>query len=285
MNAPSLAQKAAHVRVRFYGQVFQSDEGDYPVGYSFLIGETTLAPIPGFASTTTPGDQPNWRMATVAFNPLNYARTRNGNVFVRFWVVTWMEDSAGQMVKEMAGHGLTADPAKITIHSLGNVPVEPYSNNAGTYKQVFYILDPNAIPVDTASSAGASAQNAGPLTLTLAANLTVPPQPPITGGPLGKYLLTATVHNGGGALPPLQLIFSDGDPAQGGTPFDWESIPYVGAGAQYVSQVTYTPQACGDRTVYVTAYAGTQQVTASIPVPTTQCTIILPLIGKNLANP
>ena len=32
MNAPSLAQKAATVKARFCGQLFQSDTGDYPEG-------------------------------------------------------------------------------------------------------------------------------------------------------------------------------------------------------------------------------------------------------------
>lgn len=143
MNAPTLAHKAAHVKVRFYGQLFDSDEGQYPEGASFLIGETTVAPIPGFASTTTRGDQPNWRMATVTFNPLAFPQTKSSNVFLRFWVVTWMEDASNHLVTEIAGHGLSADPAQQSINTLGDVPVEPYSNNAGTYKQVFYIRHPN----------------------------------------------------------------------------------------------------------------------------------------------
>ena len=274
MDSTRLAQPADHVKVRIYGQLFDSIEGQYPEGESFLIGETTLAPIPGFASTTTPGDQPNWRMATVTFDPLAFPQTQKGNVFLRFWVVTWMEDEENQLVAEMAGHGLTGDPAQLSINTLGDVPVEAYSNNAGTYKQVFYLQDPNVVP----GSAGAAA--AGPFTVTLASLQTAPPTPPLQAGPLGKYLVTATVHNGGGAQPSVQLIYYDGDPAQGGTPFDWEFLPYVGSGAQFVSRVTYSPQACGDRTVYVTAIAGTQQTTAAIKIPNVQCTIVLPLINK-----
>ena len=54
-----------------------------------------------------------------------------------------MEDASNHLVTEMAGHGLSADPAQQSINTLGDVPVEPYSNNAGTYKQVFYIRHPN----------------------------------------------------------------------------------------------------------------------------------------------
>lgn len=260
--------------MRSYGQLFDSIEGQYPEGASFLIGETILAPIPGFASTTTPGNQPNWRMAVVPFNPLAFPLTQKGNVFLRFWVVTWMEDKDNHLVAEMAGHGLAADPAGLAISTLGDVPVEAYSNNAGTYKQVFYLQDPNVVP------RGAQVGAAGPLTVSLAALQTAPPTPPLQAGPLGKYLVTATVHNGGDPLPAVQLIYSDGDPAAGATPFDWEFTPYLGAGAQYVSRVNYAPSACGDRTVYVTAIAGTQQVTAGIKVPTVQCAIILPVINK-----
>ena len=157
MDAPTLAQKAARVHVRFYGQVFRSDEGEYPVGSSFLIGETTLAPIPGFASTTTPGDPPNWRMAVQTFDPAAFAQTKNGNVYLRFWVLAWMEDAAGNPVQEMAGHGLAANPAREKIGVMGDVKVEPYSNNVGSFKQVFYIQDPNAGAAGAAGAGGAGA--------------------------------------------------------------------------------------------------------------------------------
>jgi hypothetical protein len=274
MDAPTLVQKAARVHVRFYGQVFRSDEGEYPEGNSFLIGETTLAPIPGFASTTTPGDPPNWRMATVTFNPSAFAQTRNGNVYLRFWVAAWMEDGSGNLVQEMAGHGLTANPAKSTIHTMGNVRVEPYSNNVGSLKQVFYIQDPNAL---SPTSAGAVRAGAAP-TLTLAADLVVPPVQP-AGGLRGKHLLTTTI-TAGDELQALQLVYFDGDPTQGGQPFDWESVPYIAAGATYVNRVTYTPQQCGRRTVFVVARMGNEEVTASTDAASTQCVWMLPVIWK-----
>lgn len=276
MDAPSLVQKAATVHVRFYGQVFESDEGDYPVGNSFLIGETTLAPIPGFASTRTPGDPPNWRMAAVPFNPANFAPIQNGDVYLRFWMVAWMEDGSGNLVQEMAGHGLATNPANAQIGAMGDVAIEPYSNNVGSFKQVFYIEDPNATG---AAAAGAVEASAAP-TLTLSADLVVPaPQPPTVTGPLGKHLVTATIVSGD-ELSSLQLVYFDGDPAQGGQPFDWESVPYIAAGAKYVNRVTYTPQQCGQRTVYVVARVGNAEATESTQVANVPCVAILPQIRK-----
>jgi hypothetical protein len=284
MNAPNLVQKAAKVKVRFYGQLFQSDSGEYPVGDSFLIGEQTLAPIPGFASTTTPGDIPNWTMAVQPFNPAEFAQTHGGNAFVRFWVVVWMEDAAGKLVQEMAGHGLTGDPAQATINTMGDVGVEPYSNNVGTFKQVFYIEGPSV-------AADQQIATSEPPTLTLAGLVIAPPAPrlglppaeeqgPTYGGPYGKHQVSVTLQSGGSRLSSMQLLYYDGDPAHGGQLFDWELVPYVGAGSQYVNRVPYTPQACGVRTIYVVAKMGDVAATQSMQVENVPCLMILPWVDK-----
>lgn len=268
MNAPGLAQPAAAVKVRFYGQLFQSEAGEYPVGGSFLIGEQTLAPIPGFASATTPGDVPNWSMALQPFNAADFAPTQQGGVYLRFWVVVWMEDSGGHLVPEMAGHGLTANPAQSTINTLGDVRVEPYSNNAGTFKQVIYIQDPTAPPPLLAAGAA-------PTVTVIALPLTG-----ATGAPFGKQIVTVTVQGGAAPLASLQLLYYDGDPAQGGRLFDWELVPYVAAGAPYVNRVVYTPQACGAQQIYVVAKGAGIEATQSLAAASTPCWAILPFIGK-----
>ena len=278
MDAPALAQKAARVHVRFYGQVFQSDEGDYPVGDSFLIGETTLSPIPGFASTTTPGNPPNWRMATLTFNPANFAQTANGNIFLRFWVAVWMEDSSGAMVKEMAGHGLTASPGSATINTMGDVAIEPYSNNVGSLKQVYYLQD--ALASQPVAAVTPLLGSELPTLTVDAALVSPPPQLPTMPGPLGKHLVTSTIAGGAEAITALQLVYFDGDPAQGGKAFDWEYIPYIAANTTYINRVTYTPQQCGQRTVYVVARAGNAEYAGSTPVANVACVAILPYIGK-----
>lgn len=269
MNAPFLAQKAAKVKVRFYGQLFRSDTGDYPVGDSFLIGERELEPIPGFASATTPGDVPNWSLAVQPFNPTSFAQTSDGNVYVRFWVVVWMEDAAGNLVPEMAGHGLTASPAAAPFNTLGDVQVEPYSNNVGTFKQVYYVQAANPQP-EQSMSAGV------PPTFTVTTSLTVLPTPTLP----GRRQMTVTLRSGSNTLSPLQLAFYDGDPAQGGRLFDWELVPYVASGATFVNRVSYTPLACGVHTLYVVARTPNGEFVNSTRVEDTPCYVILPWVAK-----
>jgi hypothetical protein len=283
MNDPDLTQKAAKIRVRFYGQVFRSESGEYPVGESFLIGERELGPLPGFASDTTPGNFPNWTTAVQDFSPQNFSQTQNGNVYVRFWVVVWMEDAGGNLVAEMAGHGLKANPRLGTVTTMGDIQVDPYSNNVGSLKQVFYVRPANAAG---GAPGGVSARTAPALEAGAALSLTLdtlqivtPVPPPTASGLRGKHQVTVTLSNGPHAGP-LVLVYYDGDPAAGGLAFEWEMIPHLRAGAQYVNRVTYTPQACGERAIYVVAQMGGEEVVERTTVENVACTMILPFIGK-----
>ena len=65
-----------------------------------------------------------------------------------FWVVVWVEDSSGEMVPELQGHGLSAMPGTLT--SITDVPLEmvtvdgdekTFSNNVGFLHSKFYIAD------------------------------------------------------------------------------------------------------------------------------------------------
>ncbi|MFN8469056.1 MAG: hypothetical protein U0X20_26095, partial [Caldilineaceae bacterium] len=283
MNDPSLAQPAAKVKVEFYGQLFKSDSGEYPVGNSFFIGESVLPPIPGYNSATTPGDVPNWSMAAQLFSPQNFSQTQNGNVYVRFWVVVWMEDAQGNLVQEMPGHGLTAKPGATPLHTLGDVAVEPYSNNAGTLKQVFYVQSAVGTAAGSEMEADKAETKAGTdaaLTMTLEAlQIVAPMKPPTMDGPKGKHQVTAVVKNGQNTGP-LVLVYYDGDPAHGGQAFEWEMIPYIAAETQYVNRVTYTPQACGPREIYVVARQGSEEAVRSMTIENVPCTLILPWVGK-----
>jgi hypothetical protein len=279
MNDPALAQQAAKIRVRFYGQVFRSESGIYPLGQSFLIGEQELLPLPGFASDTTPGNIPNWSVAVQEFSPQNFTATQNGDVYVRFWVVVWMEDARGNLVQEMAGHGLGANPRLGSITTMGDVQVEPYSNNVGSLKQVFYVTPANSPGAASARQAPAAGAGAA-LSLTLETLQIVPPAaPPTAAGLRGKHQVSVTMQNGAQAGP-LILVYYDGDPQAGGRAFDWEMIPHLKAGAQFVNRVTYTPQACGERAIYVVAQIGGEEAVTTTKVQGVPCTLILPVIGK-----
>lgn len=270
---------ATKVKVRFYAQVYEPNSGAYPAGGNFQIAETSVAPLPGFASTTTQGDPPNWRMAEATFNPADHPQTQNGNVYLRFWVVTWMEDANGNLVKEPENHGLKANPQTLTINGMGDIPVEGYSNNVGTLDQVYYLQSsaPAALaPLVPGPPAGTQSP-----TITVQAGLTTPPpQPATAGGPFGKHLLTATLRNGNAALQSVQVLVYDGDPAQQGRLVGWKLIPYVEAGSSFVSRVNYTPQQCGSHTMYIQARAQAQVFAATTQVDDIPCTQILPFVSK-----
>lgn len=129
------------------------------------------------------------------FNPAAFAPTQGGDVYLRFWVLVWMEDSGGNLVQEMAGHGLAASPAEGTITKLGDVQVQPYSNNAGTFKQVIYIQDASAGAQPSVAAAAAPAFT-----------MTAVPLAGVTGAAFGKQIVTVTVD--GGAAPALLLATS-----------------------------------------------------------------------------
>ena len=157
-NSASLAQPAASIHVRFYGQ-FSCNSGvntenscigpnnttcaaNTLCGSSFLIGETQIASIPGFDSPSNQGTQPNWAIT----QPVNFDTTPYSNTYLAFWVVTWMEDANGNLIPEMPGHGLTANPAGMTFQQISQVPFESYSNNVGMYEvhSPFFIFPASA---------------------------------------------------------------------------------------------------------------------------------------------
>jgi hypothetical protein len=89
----------------------------------------------------------NW---VLVHAPIPFDTTPYSGQYLAFWVAVWMEDSNG-LVKEIAGHGLTAIPGTLTLPS--DVPLEmatdtggnsvSYSNNAGFYHYAFPIVPKN----------------------------------------------------------------------------------------------------------------------------------------------
>lgn len=88
------------VHVRFYAMPIDGNEN--ALGNSFLIGKTVADPIQPFDGTKT---YLNWR---VVHAPAPFDTTLYAGKFFAFWVVVWMEDSNGDLVKEIEGHGLTS---------------------------------------------------------------------------------------------------------------------------------------------------------------------------------
>ena len=71
------------VHARFYGQPWDNSTKT-PMGASFLIGEAMHGPIPPF--TTDPAT-PNWLLVGTTFDTNAFDQTKNGDVYLAFWVV------------------------------------------------------------------------------------------------------------------------------------------------------------------------------------------------------
>ena len=220
------------VHVQFYGQPVDSTTNEF-TGPSVLVGEDLLAPIPGFSGSDDAGFA-NWALAGTTFDTSSYADT-----YLVFWVVVWMENASG-LVAEMPGHGLTAvPPAGMT--SITQVPIQPFSNNVGYYRQVLYVAAPGRSPSPTASAAKIAVQ----------AVSVVPAQV----DPLGKVKVRASILASGGTADGVTVFFYDGLPGAGGRLFDVETVPHIRQNAAYATQVLFRPPTCGTHTIVVVARA------------------------------
>ena len=226
------------VHVRFYGQQWDEQMGNF-TGAAFTIDELILAPIPAFG-----GQEPNWVLATTTFDTASYA-----DRYLIFWVVVWMEDEHGDLVPEVAGHGLTAIPGATTAPTA--VEIEPYSNNVGFYKQPFFVC-PTAC-----QGSGARARAAS----VAVQRVDVAP----TRAALFETVTVTTTLVASESVDGVLVVYYDGDPQRGGEAFDVELIPHIRANQAYVNRVKFRPRTCGTRTVYVVAQ-GAAPGTATVTV-------------------
>jgi hypothetical protein len=251
-NNPALQQPAQSIHVRFYGQYYctsgsateqsctKPSGGTCQLGTlcgsGFEIGETTLGSIPGFKSPSTQENSPNWTTASVNFDTTAY-----GNTFLVFWVVVWMEDAHGNLVAEMPDHGLTANPASVMIQQITDVPVSPYSNNAGMYpvNSPFFIAGP-AAPRATETSTGsiAAIALAGTPQVLLGHMEKVTARFEATGSPVGRFT----------------VAYYDGKPGSGAKLLDLQRVPHINSASSYQHRILFKPDSCGDHTLFAEAF-------------------------------
>jgi hypothetical protein len=224
------------IHVRFYGQEYENAE---LVGDGFLIGETSIGPIPGFNSATTQGERPNWSLASLPFDTSAYA-----DKHLVFWVLVWAEDGQGNLMPELEGHGLTANPRSSSFTQITQVPTEDYSNNVGLYGTYtpFFVAPKQQALAEARAAPGqlvlAGIKVAADHVLLLEHGNTV----------------TVTVQNTAGTpLAAVPVVFYDGDPQQGGKVFDVQHIPRLRAHASYALRTFFRPTTCGDHRLFVRA--------------------------------
>jgi hypothetical protein len=257
-NSPSLLHPAASIHVRFYGQFFcysgaNTENSCVPpsattcdaytlCGNSFLIGETQVASIPGFDSASVQGSQPNW----VLTSPVSFDTTRYGNSYLAYWVVTWMEDSTGNLIPEMPDHGLTANPATLAFQQINQVPVQSYSNNVGIYgvNSPFFIAAAQTGLATAEKTTGSLSR----VTLKTRERLLLDQ----------RTRVVMRLRARGGSLDSVHLSYYDGDPRRGGKAFDTQRIAHMDEGLTYNHRALYRPQSCGVHKLYARAWAKDQ---------------------------
>ena len=229
----------SQVHVRFYVQQIDKDHGHNLVGDSLLINnrDVILPPIPPFSDDD---DAPlNWVLASTDFDTTGY-----DNKYVIFWVVVWIEDGSGNLVPEVARHGLRSAPA--TIKSLADVQAQEYSNNVGFYNSVFYVFPEQAV-------AGVTSRDGEPATIEI--DRTRLCEKRVWQGQTVDISAEVTAESN--SASGVEALFYDGDPLAGGVVFGLERIPYIPEHGTYQVEAPYTAGSCGEHELFVVVHEGT----------------------------
>jgi hypothetical protein len=228
----------AKVHVRFYGMEWNKDSNT-PAGDSFLIGEDVTGRIPAFNT----GDKLNWVLADTTFDTTPYA-----DKYLVFWVVVWSQEANGNLTAELPDHGLTAVPSVLkNLVDAHQIEAE-YSNNVGFYRSHFHVLSRLNGTRFGATRQSGTANNAGDIQLL---NVKVSENRLDFGREVSANLRARRIASG------LSVVFYDGDPQQGGKPFDIERIPHIRANDTYQVKVSFKPKTCDERRIFVTVGRGT----------------------------
>ena len=238
----------SEIQVRFYRQQIDPQTKDL-LGNSVLIQQVSAAPLPGFDSQS---GAPNYSLVGT-----NLDTSALGGTYHYFWVLVWVEDSAGNMISELPGHGLSAKPGSLA--TIANAPLEEvtldgvtstFSNNVGYLHQVFYI----APEVTTAPP------TADPVLSIADAEVT-----PATPTPAGRVIVGVDIVSGDVPAEHVNVQFYPSaqawqahkdDPTQPKPrPFDVEVLPYIGANESVHIEVPYRTNACGKQEILIAAKA------------------------------
>lgn len=246
-------------KVRIYRREWSQDSGNFAQGSSsILIDEITLPLIPKAGADNFGGgsasDAPNWVYASTVFDTTG--ASLEGDKYWKFWAVTWIENSSGELVEELNDLGLQSIPSEsASAHT--DVMTESFSNNIGIYNQTFKIVkelslenpfpeipDPGPLP------------NPGPVPLTTRAlgdpvfiqSLSSVPGNVVPGD---RSVLTLVVNNFDAVPHDVVLFYYDADPELGGKLFDLEIIPQIPSEDTFTVINTFLPVSCGNHNIFV----------------------------------
>ena len=267
------------IKVQFYRQQIN---GTTPSGDSVLIAEEATGPLPGFNSPNSP-NLPNWTTVSTTFDT-----TGLDNTYHIFWVLVWVEDSSGNMIAELPGHGLDARPE--SLNAIGEVPLEEvtfngeqksFSNNVGYLHSKFYIApaglqaSPPASPVLIITDAQAVPANVLPGERVIVSAEIQSLEAPADAVHLHFYS-NAQAWHAYQADPTLH------EPEA----FDLEELPFIEEGKTDRSEVPYTAEGCGKQTLLVVAHVGAAEeaATAEVTLDKGPCISYSPVLPVSSSN-
>jgi hypothetical protein len=266
----------AVMRVQFYAQPWGDGEftsvPNNPSEFApaIFLGEgtdvagNTLPPVPAYCGGSGGGDPclnssvRNWEYAYASWDT-----SKNGviaNSKWKFWVLAWVELN-GKLLAEIPDHGLSALPPS-HYKSIGDVLIEPYSNNLGYYNQTFTVL---------ASVGVSAAGQSGVKPSLILSNF----GPRDNGKALRDHVtkLTARLRSSGADISAVHAYYYDGDPNRDGQLFDFQKIDAISSGHGVVDTANFTPKTCGPHWIYVRAVPLDGRVKASSLVTSVNVTV------------
>lgn len=208
-----------------------------PVGNAVLIENVGIGPIPGFNSNSNGGTLPNYATASTTFDTTPY-----GDQYLVFWVLVVGKDQNGNPITEMPEHGLTGIPP--TLDSLSDALdwIQPYSNNVGMYKSLFYVA-PSGSNTATAANETEVLQ-LDPLQLSKQTAL------------LNEPIVVTTNVRPKNDRRGLLVTFYRGNPNRNGQAVEVERLAHVRGGQAHQVQVLYRPEKCGNQNIFVRVHPG-----------------------------
>lgn len=234
------------VVVQFYVQPW-NQQTLQPQSNAALIKNVGIAPIPGFNSNSNGGTLPNYSVASTTFDTTPYS-----NQYLVFWVLVVGKDQQGNPISEMPQHGLTGVPPQLDSIADALDWTEPYSNNVGMYKSLFYVAPQNSQTVERAQDVEALRLD----TLQLSKHVAY----------LNEPLLVSTNVRAKNDRNSLVVTFYRGNPNKKNKAFEVERVAHVRGGDVHQVQALYRPQTCGNQNLFARVYPGGATTQAQLNV-------------------
>ncbi len=158
-----------------------------------------------------------------------------------FWATVWLEDGQGNVLSELAGHGLGSTFSPTTHYrTISEVPLETtsvgvFSNNVGMYKQTFYV----AKDTSTATLGVFGRPRADSLSIEGFRALSLLPRP------FAPVEVAGDVFSHGAETNGVTVLVSETEPASQGLLLEAEMLPHVRADSSHFFRKAIRPERCG----------------------------------------